>query len=154
MLNHSLAYEITNALQSYKGCRDRDPETQAHLAEWETKHFDQLKTLCQNGLPHGSGIDSTHPEELHGLSVDQSTETRLVFHVSFHHMNDVGYYDGWTEHRIVVTPTFTGFDVRISGRNRNDIKDYLAECYHCALSEIVDPMTGISVAYAEEKSHE
>ena len=146
-MNHSLAHEIASCLQAYKSCRDRSPD-QSHLAEWERRHYDRLKTLCQNGLPHGAGIDNTHPEELHGLNVEQSNATRLVIHLEYHHMNDVGYYDGWTDHRVVVSPRFDGLDVRISGRNRNDVKDYLADVYSCALSELVDRETGIPVRYA------
>jgi hypothetical protein len=46
-------------------------------------------------------------------------------------MNDSGYYDGWTEHVVTVTPSFIGgFNIRVSGRNRNDIKGYIAESFH------------------------
>lgn len=51
-------------------------------------------------------------------------------------MNDAGYYDGWTEHTITVTPAFIGgFELSISGRNRNDIKDYISEVFNQALSQ-------------------
>lgn len=41
-------------------------------------------------------------------------------------MNDGGFYDGWTEHTVTVTPALHGdFHLRISGRNRNDIKEMM-----------------------------
>ena len=42
-------------------------------------------------------------------------------------------YDGWTEHTVTVTPSFSGFNMRISGRNRNDIKDHMHETFYSAL---------------------
>jgi hypothetical protein len=53
-------------------------------------------------------------------------------------MNDAGYYDGWTDHIVIVSPSFDGIDIKISGRNRNDIKDYLHDVFHAALTEEVD----------------
>jgi hypothetical protein len=52
-------------------------------------------------------------------------------------MDENGYYDGWTEHRITIRAEFGGISVNVSGRNRNDIKDYLHEVYHHALSALV-----------------
>jgi hypothetical protein len=34
-----------------------------------------------------------------------------------------------------VTPIFGGFDIRVTGRNRNDIKDYIAETFDSALNQ-------------------
>jgi hypothetical protein len=52
-------------------------------------------------------------------------------------MNDGGFYDGWTEHTVVVTPSFRGINLRISGRDRNQIKEYLYETYDYALTRLV-----------------
>lgn len=98
-------------------------------------------------LPSGSGIDS-------GTKLVSASDTKIVLECSFHHMNDSGYYDGWTEHRITIRPTFDGMDVSISGRNRNDIKEYLHEVYSLALSEriveTIDPETR-EATYREER---
>lgn len=83
-------------------------------------------------LPRGSGFDAgSH------LDVDASTQTRLVFVTAFHHMDDYGMYDGWTHHSVIVTPTFDGFSVRITGQNKRDIKDHIAHCFHDILSDYV-----------------
>jgi hypothetical protein len=80
-------------------------------------------------LPRGSGFDAGSrflPED--------STQSRLVFETAFHHMDDAGMYDGWTNHQIIVNPSFDGFDIRVTGRDRNGIKDRIAECFYYALS--------------------
>jgi hypothetical protein len=55
-------------------------------------------------------------------------------------MTEGGMYDGWTEHTVVVTPSLAfGINIRITGRNRNDIKDYLHDVFHEALTKgVVD----------------
>ena len=43
---------------------------------------------------------------------------------------ETGMYDGWTEHTVTVRPSLQfGFRLSISGRNRNGIKDYIAEVF-------------------------
>jgi len=50
-------------------------------------------------------------------------------------MDEYGGYDGWTEHTITVRPDLIHTIVLgISGRNRNDIKDYLYDVYHHILT--------------------
>lgn len=100
--------------------------------EWKTKHTDTIQMLVDL-MPSGSGIDSgTH------LHLDESHPEKLVFHAEFHHMNENGFYDGWTRHNIVVTPSLSHqFNLRISGPNRNDIKDYLHEVMDIALRQDV-----------------
>ena len=86
----------------------------------------------QEQLPHGSGFNAGTI-----FDVEASKPDKLVFRTSFHHMNDGGFYDGWTEHVVTVVPAFNGngFDIRVSGRNRNAIKDYIADQFHDILSE-------------------
>ena len=82
-------------------------------------------------LPSGSGFDS-------GSKLDESsTPNKLVFSTAFHHMDEAGYYDGWTEHKVIVTPTFGGIDVRVTGKNRNQIKEYISEVFYSLLQEEV-----------------
>lgn len=97
-------------------------------ADWHRIHGDIVRDIGKDYLPRGSGIDS-------GSYVDQdaSRPDRVVICTEFHHMNDVGMYDGWTSHSVVVTPTFDGIDVRVTGRDRNGIKDYLADVFRDAL---------------------
>jgi hypothetical protein len=83
-------------------------------------------------LPSGSGFDVGSY-----LDVNASTQMRLVFVTAFHHMSDCGIYSGWTEHNVAVTPNFEGFTIRVTGRDKNMIKDYIADVFHEALSDYV-----------------
>lgn len=101
--------------------------------EWLNRHADAVERICKQILPSGSGIDS-------GSTIDlgECTAEKIVIHADYHHMNDGGYYDGWTEHAIRVTPSFIGgLSLRVSGRDRNMIKDYLSDTFHQALTEDV-----------------
>lgn len=85
---------------------------------------DKLDVLMVNA-PSGSGFDNgtTFEEEL-------STKNKLVFSTSFHHMNDDGYYAGWTEHKIIIVPSLAHeYDMRITGRDKNMIKDYIGDVF-------------------------
>jgi hypothetical protein len=54
-------------------------------------------------------------------------------------MDENGFYDGWTDHTITIRPDLVfQFDMRISGRNKNEIKDYIAECFFHALNAEVE----------------
>ena len=101
--------------------------------EWFDVHSEKLDEIAKNHLPSGSGVDSGTQVDL-----DRSTGKKIVLHTSYHHMNDGGMYDGWTDHTITVTPSFLDFDLKISGRNRNDIKDYLGDLFYHALMEEIE----------------
>lgn len=94
----------------------------------QSMEFNNLRQL----LPSGAGLDS-------GTSIDAtSTIDRIVLNTSFHHMNDAGYYDGWTDHKIIIKPEFDGLQISIGGRNRNQIKEYLHETFCHALAQLID----------------
>lgn len=107
----------------------RNCEKAGDRSEWILRHMDRIKTLCAAVLPHGSGFDNGSK-----LDAELSKPDRLVFETAFHHMNSNGFYDGWTHHSVIVTPSLVfGFELRITGRNRDDIKAHIAECFHTAL---------------------
>lgn len=94
--------------------------------EWMENHAESIDEMLKN-LPSGSGIDN-------GMQFDwnESKDDKLVFHLSFHHMEE-GYYSGWTEHKVIITPSLIfGYNIRITGRDKNEIKVYLIDL----LSEI------------------
>jgi hypothetical protein len=97
--------------------------------EWFYRHQADADVLVKEHMPSGGGFDAGT-----SLDWDKSTADRLVFKTSFHHMNDAGMYDGWTEHAVTVRASLMhGFDVTISGRDRNQIKDYIADTFYQAL---------------------
>lgn len=103
----------------------------ANNGEWKDRHAEDIRTLCKDFLPQGSGVDTGVQ-----LDLDESKGERLVFGTAYHHMNDGGMYDGWTEHRVIIMPSLQhDFDIRITGRDRNDIKDYLAEVIGCSMRQ-------------------
>lgn len=92
--------------------------------------------LLEKLLPSGSGIDCGTRVVVH-----ESKPGRLVLKAEFHHMNEHGYYAGWTSHKIVVTPCFSGLGIEVrvtGGRNRNDVNTYLHDVYYWALAERVE----------------
>lgn len=105
-------------------------ENDYHQAEnWFDSHTETIEELVKQHLPHGSGFDSGTK-----IDLDASHAEKLVFTTSFHHMNDGGFYDGWTDHTVTVTPSLAGeFHLRISGRNRNDIKEMMYQDFDYAL---------------------
>jgi hypothetical protein len=106
----------------------------ANNQEWWEKHRDRLIVLTRARMPSGSGIDSGTM-----LDLDRSTPEKLVFTTAFHHMNNDGFYDGWTDHKVLVTPSLAhGFNLHITGRDRNQIKDYLYEVFSHDLHQEID----------------
>lgn len=121
MKTQTVAQRIAHLIEARANC------AKTGNTEWYGKHGDALDAL-ERELPSGSGIDC-------GTKIDRekTTATRIVLTAEFHHMNENGMYDGWTSHRITVTPTFHGIDVRVTGRNRNQINEYLGDVYYHAL---------------------
>lgn len=127
-MKKELYKHMAGKLQAIANCR------KSNNLEWLDRHTDSLFALVNKYMPSGSGIDS-------GMTIDMESShaNRLVFSFSFHHMDEMGGYDGWTEHQLIVTPSlFSGFDMRITGRNRNDIKEYLYQLFDDVLNEQVE----------------
>ncbi len=115
---------IANKLQAIQNC------VESNNIEWHDKHLEDLCNIITNG-PSGSGIDCGTK-----LDFDKSNSEKLVFDVAFHHMDEYGYYDGWTNHKITVRPSLLcGFTLTISGRDKNFIKEYLLDTYQAWLGE-------------------
>jgi hypothetical protein len=124
----TIASQIASLLDAYVRCKA------SGNADWEYTHYQSIQNLLER-LPSGSGIDAG--TGIAGEMWDAPDHQKLVFVVGFHHMDENGTYDGWTHHRVVVTPTFGGISVKVvGGHDRNGIKEYLGELYHTALSEV------------------
>jgi hypothetical protein len=141
----SLARQLAATIQARLNC------LASGNAEWKLKHEDRIRELTKL-LPSGSGLDNGCR-----LDLGASTGEKLVIETAFHHMDQHGYYDGWTEHTITVRASLISeLDIHVSGRNRNEIKDYLAETFAWQLERIYieeyDETTDSS-SYREHADH-
>lgn len=125
---------IARTLGALKRCID------SGNTEWIERHSDRLKTLLED-FPSGSGFDCGTKLDLDSLEPD-----KLIFTTSFHHMNESGMYDGWTEHAVIVTPSMElGYRLRITGRDRNGIKEMIGDVF----SECLDADVPEFAAYPQ-----
>lgn len=124
MLQRKVYQEIASALLSKQAAQGKQ------CKDWALRWSDRLDWLVSNALPSGSGVDAGT-----ALNEVKSTPERLVFDTAFHHMDDCGMYDGWSHHEVIVTPSLVwGLNVKVTGRDRRDIKSYLGDLYHEALT--------------------
>lgn len=130
-MKKKLYQAIAGAVQARQNCKGK---TEPHLIDWLLKHSDRAEKLCSDYMPSGAGVDS-------GTKIDweKTTPEKLVFATSFHHIDENGYYDGWTHHAITVKASLVyGIVLTISGKDRNDVKDYLHEVFNEALREEIE----------------
>ena len=119
---------IASAFQARLNCE------KSGNTEWHGRHADRIESLVQELAPSGSGFDNGT-----SFNMEESKPERLVFDTAFHHMNDGGYYDGWSHHKVIVTPSLVfGFDMRITGQNKRDIKEYMLDVFSEFLSKNID----------------
>lgn len=122
--------EIASTINALKNLRSRTLVNK----EWEDRWESRLEQIQNALLPSGSGIDSGTT-----ISFEESSEDKIVLLTSFHHMNEHGYYDGWTDHKVTVRASLQfDIDIKIGGRDRNQIKDYLHDVFHECLTQKVD----------------
>ena len=111
--------KIAGTYQAILNCQE------AKNGVWEEIHLDTILYIIEKHLPSGSGLDSGV-----SLDFDKSTPEKLVFDAPFHHMNDMGYYTKWSNHQVVVTPSLQfGFNLKITGKNENNVKEYLSDIF-------------------------
>lgn len=123
-----LYQRIAQLVDAMKNCRESGND------EWYFKHRETITELVKDHLPSGSGFDLG----THLVFKDKPDAERLEFTTGFHHMNAHGYYTGWTNHAVIVTPSLAhGLVLRVTGRDRHGIKDYIGECFHDALNKEV-----------------
>ena len=89
------------------------------------------------GAPSGSGIE---PGTM--FLPEESSKEKLVFYTEYHHRTKNGHYDGRTLHRVIATHDLLGLNVRVTGRNRDNIREYLSDVYRDWLMKDVNWNTG------------
>src|SRR5262249_48279067 len=73
--------ELSNAIQARLNCLS--PDANDSQREWADKHEERILSLVREHMPSGSGFDNDTK-----IDLDASHAEKLVFHTSFHHMND------------------------------------------------------------------
>jgi hypothetical protein len=112
--------------QISKNCEWHKTVNDSFIAECENR----IEKL-QNLLPSGSGIDSGCK-----IDIENSGRNKVVITFDYHHMNEDGYYVGWTNHKLIVVPSFVfDFEMRITGKDKNDTKEYLYDLFDTVLRE-------------------
>ena len=120
---------LARAIQSTDNCI-----SSGNHGDAKQRHIARTRELIKRHMPSGAGVDKGTM-----LLIELTSEDKLVFEAAFHHTNDGGGYNGWTTHKIKVTPSLTcGFNVKVTGQDRADVNDYLHELYDTALRELVD----------------
>ena len=119
----TLIARIHNTLEARRNCLKHENH------EWVSRHEETLSGY-NSELPSGSGFDLGC-----AIDIDRSTSKAIYINTSYHHMNQDGFYTCWTDHVIKVVPEFSGFDFKISGPNRNSIKEYIEDVFYADLSE-------------------
>jgi len=110
-------------------CSENAEQSQSPMMESYAEDCDFLRDI----LPSGSGIDGTQGRN--GCRIESVTDSKIVISFGFHHMDDNGFYCGWTEHKCVVTASLRyGFELKITGPNKRNIKDYLGDLFYSVLN--------------------
>ena len=113
----------------------------AHNCDWHKGVNDEWMGECEDRiykleklLPSGSGIDSGCK-----IDVEKSSSDKVIITFGYHFMNDAGYYDGWEDYKLIVKPKlWNDFDLRIVGKDRRFIKDYLYDLFDTELKSICE----------------
>ena len=151
MQARTLAQFLATAYAARRNC-ERDGN-----AEWFDKWEDRIERACEL-LPSGSGFDSgTTCDGLQSVDVvfvrpprllrAGGPPPRLVFRTSYHHMSDHGFYVGWSEWMVTVTPDWHGVNVRVwlqsdlpvlDEHDPEGTEEYIGDVFAHVLATLVD----------------
>lgn len=103
--------------------------------EYTDKHTETLNNLLEN-LPHGNGLDYTWHYDF-----TKSNENKIILTMSYHAMDENGYYDRIIDFTVSVKPSLIN-DIRLSINGNfgkyQDIKNYLYEILSDSLCQNID----------------
>lgn len=110
--------KLAGVIQAYKNC------IESKNFEWEEKHLEYINNEAKK-LPYGSGFDV-------GCEIDlpKCTDIKIVILTSFHVMDECGYYSGWQDYKVIVTPEFGYFHVKVQGSNKQGLKYYVRDVFY------------------------
>lgn len=93
-----------------------------------------LEDIEENFLPYGSGFDAGCK-----ISLEDSSHNKIVITSSYHKLNEDGYYDGWIDLIVTVTPSLIfDFVLTIDGEGIDDLdRAYFQDEFGNALGQLV-----------------
>lgn len=106
-------------------------------AEWRDKHKEVIEQIISS-LPHGSGIDGNT-----SFDYTNSKPNKLFINSEYHAMDDNGMYDKWITFKLILEPSWDGFDITIKdnfGSKYQFLKDYLVEIFYYELDKPSDEL--------------
>ncbi len=118
-----LITRIYRTLQVMDNCQ------KSNNTDWQKNHSYYLDELEKNYLPHGSGIDS-------GCIINRTfKKDTVIINVPYHLMDENGYYCGWQTYRLIIKPKFDSLSIKIQGKDKYLLKDYLYDLFDHVLNE-------------------
>ena len=150
MTSKPLYQHMASAIDAMQRCKSDADAIRSHAPgaphesflelrdDWAMRWADRLHAMKQE-LPHGSGLDT----DWHYV-LDKCNANRIVLSTSFHNMDEVGGYCGWSDLIVTVKPSLIhGINLRITGGD-SDLKDYLYDILSQALCELHEPEAFVS----------
>lgn len=122
--------EIATRFNAIQNC------IEANNSKWEQRHGEAIDALVEKYLPSGSGFDNGTT-----FNYDESKDNRLVFDSAYHRMDEHGYYDGWIEFKVIISPSLQfGLTLNIVGKfgKHQDLKSYIDDTFYNALDQEVE----------------
>ena len=87
-----IKYRLIDRIAGHADARINCIETDNDWLDHHTDIIKSMSDLLPYGFDSGSAID-----------IEESNGEKIVIRTSFHHMNSVGYYCGWSEHVLTIT---------------------------------------------------
>ncbi len=117
-------------------------------SKWVDKREEEIEAIMRTA-PHGSGIDGDVR-----LVEAECSESKLVFPVEYHTMNQNGYYGEWITAIITITATLVtpGFDIGV--QFEEDIAQINNDYYNEAVRYVNKEYPGLSGFEWEEMVNE
>ena len=106
----TLIEEIANCVDACVYLEAQERYSSLHSSPWYSLDY------WERRLPRDAGLRSCIDRWCGGSD-------RVVIYVRFRHC------EGWTEHKLVITPSFGGLNIYVDGSDLNNVKNYLIELF-------------------------
>lgn len=110
--------------------------------KYEDQIEEHIETIINSHFPNGSGFDTGCT-----LDLDKSNGDRIEVKIPYHTMDEHGYYAGWIDPVLIVTPSLSyGFEIRINWKGYNGkykilLLDYFYDLFNTILEKTIEYQT-------------